>query len=183
MTPEDADEAFDQLYRSNYRRLLAKAMVVTGNRLAPAQDAVQDTFEECWKRLTSEKPPVQNWNAWLAKVVVREALAVAQAGDARREPMERWDEVDVGADPAFSFDLKEAFRRVCNEARRLAPQRRRALVLRCFGGFSTREVAEMMGISEPAVRSHVTFARRDLDWVWQDLRAMGVVEGPGGRET
>ncbi|GAA1215458.1 hypothetical protein GCM10009665_01600 [Kitasatospora nipponensis] len=182
---EEAEAVFDRLCRTTYRRLLAKAVLVTGGQVASAQDAVQESFVKCWQRMTSTgQEPVANWNAWLARVVVHDALA--QIGPARTAVVEGWEGLDaaaLGPDHATSFVLKEAFRTVCKEVRYLPPQRRRCLVFHCLGGFSIREIAGQLGLTESAVRSHITLARRDLRPVWVDLVRMEVLEDGEWRES
>jgi len=51
---------------------------------------------------------------------------------------------------------------VSRALRALAPERADALVLRIFGGLSTAQAAQVMGVSETAIKTLVCQAVRDL---------------------
>ncbi|MFJ1878674.1 RNA polymerase sigma factor [Streptomyces chartreusis] len=76
MSSDHVGPAFDQLYRASYQRMLAKDIGVCGGNSAVAQDAVQEAFIRCWRRMNdADGPSVEDWHAWLSTVVVRECLA------------------------------------------------------------------------------------------------------------
>ncbi|MEV2236019.1 sigma-70 family RNA polymerase sigma factor [Streptomyces phaeochromogenes] len=175
------EDAFDSLYRTWYRTLVAKAFLVTGGRLNAAEDAVQEAFIQCWRRMADPgKPPVQFWGRWLSTTVVREALR-------RRTPdlpfdLGRHDSAVVAPDMAVEVQLKDIYRRVCAEMARLQERPRQAMALRCIAGLSSAEVAEEMGITQSTVRVHLAEARRALEPLRDELRQLGIVDDEeGGR--
>ena len=175
-----SEDAFDSLYRTWYRALLAKAYLVTGRPNA-AEDAVQEAFIQCWRRLTDPYgPPVLHWGGWLSVTVVREAL--------RRHSSEvpfdigRHDGPGNSPDLAVEIQLKDVYRKVCEEMARLRERPRQAVALRCIAGLSTAEVAEEMGITQSTVRVHLAEARRALEPLRMELRQLGILsDEEGGR--
>ncbi|MFJ9250307.1 RNA polymerase sigma factor [Streptomyces sp. NPDC101776] len=174
-------DSFDTLYRTWYRALVAKAFLVTAGHLNAAEDAAQEAFVQCWRRMNDPYgPPVQHWGGWLSTTVVREAL--------RRRSQEvpfdlgRHDSAVTAPDLAVEVQLKEVYRRVCDEMARLKERPRQAMALRCIAGLSTAEVAEEMGITQSTVRVHLAEARRALEPLRIELRQLGMLnDEEGGR--
>lgn len=175
------EDAFDALYRTWYRALVAKAFLATAGHLGAAEDAAQEAFVQCWRRMNDPYgPPVQHWGGWLSATVVREALR-------RRSPnvpldLGHHDSAANTPDLAIEVQLKDVYRRVCVEMARLEERPRQAMALRCIAGLSTAEVAEEMGITQSTVRVHLAKARRALEPLRVDLRQLGIVDDEeGGR--
>jgi len=176
-----SEDDFDSLYRTFYRVLLAKAFLAAGSRLEVAEDAVQEAFMQCWRRMKDpSQPPVQHWGGWLSVTVVREAL--------RRRSTEilfdlgHHDRALTVPDVAVEVHLKEVYRRACTEMARLNERPRQAMALRFIAGLSPAEVAEEMGIAQATVRVHIAEARRALEPLRGELRQLGIVsdETEGG---
>ncbi|MFG2504636.1 RNA polymerase sigma factor [Streptomyces rubiginosohelvolus] len=170
-----SEDAFESLYRTWYRALVAKAFLVTGGRLGVAEDAVQEAFVQCWRRMSDPHgPPVQHWGGWLSVTVVREALR-RRSADVPLD-LSRHDSAVNAPDLAVEVQLKDIYRVVCKEMARLKERPRQAMALRCIAGLSTLEVAEEMGITQSTVRVHLAEARRALEPLRLDLRQLGIVD-------
>ncbi|MDN3029743.1 sigma-70 family RNA polymerase sigma factor [Streptomyces sp. S.PB5] len=173
-----SDDAFESLYRTWYRTLVAKAFLVAGGRDV-AEDAVQEAFIQCWRRMADPRgAPVKHWGGWLAVTAVREALHRRNT-DVVFDPA-RHDSAAHALDLAVEVQLKEVYRRACAEMAGLRERPRRAMALRCIAGLNTAEVAQEMGITQSTVRVHLAEARRALEPLRVELRQMGIVtEGEG----
>ncbi|MGW3291077.1 RNA polymerase sigma factor [Streptomyces sp. NPDC001002] len=174
-----SEDSFDALYRTWYRALVAKAFLVTAGRLNAAEDAAQEAFVQCWRRMNDPcGPSVQHWGAWLSTTAVREAL--------RRRSQEvpfdlgRHDSAVNAPDLAVEVQLKEVYRQVCEEMARLKERPRQAMALRCIAGLTTAEVAEEMGITQSTVRVHLAEARRALEPLRMELAQLGIVDDEEG---
>lgn len=169
---------FDDLFRAWYPRMVSQAFLLSAGRLPLAQDAAQEAFVKCWRRLTDPHAVVvDNWPAWLRVTVINETFAaLKKEAPVRHVGGEELDRADRGLDPASHLDLKDAYRTVCGHIARLS-DRQREVVARCaLGGQSLKEAAVIMGISEGTARAHLYRARQALNPVWTELKAMGVLD-------
>ncbi|MER5885270.1 sigma-70 family RNA polymerase sigma factor [Streptomyces sp. NPDC001941] len=181
MASDEGEPPFERLYRETCRRMLAKGIVVCGGDVALAQDAVQEAYVICWRRMNSGQR-VENWKAWLAVVVVRECLR-ALRGAPGTYPLA---DLEVAArEPEFAehLDLKDAYRRVCGAIVELSDRQRSAVALCCLADLGAREAGRIMGIEAPTVRVHLTRARQALRPLWEELRELGVLEDRWGGEA
>jgi RNA polymerase sigma-70 factor (ECF subfamily) len=115
-----------------------------------AEDIVQETL---W-RAHRQRNPVRNPRAWCFTV----ALNLLRSEFRRPRRIVRLGAVAerAGLDFAAEHALRDQVHRAL---RRVQPEQRTALLLQILGGFSCREIAEMAGISEPAVRQRLFRAR------------------------
>ncbi|MEU9833538.1 RNA polymerase sigma-70 factor [Streptosporangium sp. NPDC048047] len=130
---------------------------------AEAEDLVQDV----WLRWQGcDRAAVDNPAAFLATVTTRLAINESQSARARRETyVGPWlpEPVDTGADPYLGAERGEALEfAVLVLLERLSPTERAAYVLREAFDYPYRQIAEIVGASEPAVRQLVSRARRHV---------------------
>lgn len=182
---DDDAKSLEDLFREWYPRLVAQALVISGGRLALAQDAAQESFLLCWKRMqATHLAPVTNWPAWLRTTVVHEVLRLVKV-NMRTEAVgeEAYARTAVEFDWAALVDLKDAYRKVCEYVASLS-DRQREVIARCsIAGEPLGAVAAEMGITEGTARAHLYRARQALRPIWVELAAMGVFgEGERGQE-
>ncbi len=117
-----------------------------------AQDATQETFVRAWRglgRFRGESAVA----TWLYRIVTNRCLNVIAA----RRPAESLD-LDlrsVSGDPAEITEQRERFAAVARRVASLVPEQRAAVVLRDFEGLSYEDVAEVLGVSVPAVKGRI----------------------------
>lgn len=176
-----SEDAFDSLYRRWYLTMVTKAYLVAGGRRDVAEDAVQEAFIQCWRRMNDPAgPPVEHWGRWLAVTAVREALRHPKKEVAF--DLGHHDTAVNFIDLAVEVQLKDVYRRACAEMAGLRERPRRAMALRCIAGLSSAEVAQEMGITQSTVRVYLAEARRALEPLRVELRQLGIVtEGEGER--
>lgn len=147
-------DRFEAVVVANERRLLALAYRLLGSADA-ARDAVQEVFLKLfrhWDRVGDDP------GGWLYRVTVNVCFD-------QRKRIRPW--VELGA-IALETDLEagaavEEQRRILfEELRRLPERERTAVVLREIEGFTTAEVAALMGSVEVTVRSQISSARAKL---------------------
>lgn len=161
-------EVFDRKHRLVYRI----AYQILSDRGA-AEDIVQETFLTLWQR-ADQHDPSQPLDPWLRRIVTNKAIDRWRAR--RRDPKSTDDTGGAGPaahtrlpggegltqDPTIAARL-DSLQRVWNEvASLLPPQQRAAFYLREIEGADTSEVAETLGCSASAVRSHIALARKRL---------------------
>jgi RNA polymerase sigma-70 factor (sigma-E family) len=159
----DADEALVALYTAHYRSLVRMAALLLHDTPA-AEDVVQDAFvamHASWRRLRDPERAL----AYLRQAVVNRArsrLRHLKVVDRKAPaPMPDAASAEYGAMRALErADVMAALRA-------LPHRQREVLVLRYYSDLSEAQIAEAMGISTGAVKSHasrgVAALRRTLE--------------------
>ncbi|GAA4694228.1 SigE family RNA polymerase sigma factor [Nocardioides conyzicola] len=149
-----ADEALEQLYAAHWRQLVRLSVLLVRDQ-GVAEEVTQDAFVAVharWSRLRDPDLAL----AYLRQAVVnrsRSALrhrAVVERHAARRTP----PLIEAGADQAaLATDRRSA---VLDALRRLPQRQREVLALRYYLELSEAEIADALGISRGAVKSHAS---------------------------
>lgn len=134
--------------------------------LGSATDA-EDLVQDVWLRWqTYDRASVHNPAAFLATTTTRLAINVLQSARVRRETyLGPWlpEPVDTSADPYLGAERDEALGfAVLLLLERLTPNERAAYVLREAFDYPYRQVADILQLSEPAVRQLVSRARKHV---------------------
>lgn len=147
----EADLALEQLYDEHYVRLVRLAVLLLGDA-GRAEEVVQDSFVAIYRRWDQLRDA--NLPAYLRQTVVNRSRSTLRhlAVVSRHAPHEVLDE--PGADHDV---LREERRQSVIEAMAGLPRRQReVLALRYYLDLSEREIAETLGISPGAVKSHAS---------------------------
>ena len=135
---------FDRLYSETYARVLRTLIGMLGSR-ADAEDCTQEAFCRAfrsWPRWRGEVPA----EVWVHRIAINTAitqLRKRRVRDALRLHRSRPDE----RDPASGGELAEVVRAL----RRIRPHEAAAVVLRHYHGYTNREIAHALGVSERTV--------------------------------
>lgn len=135
--------------------------------LGSAVDA-EDVVQEVWVRWQTyaDRASVTNPAAFLATTATRLAINATQTARVRRETyIGPWlpEPVDTSADPHLGAERGEALGfAVLLLLERLTPNERAAYVLREAFDYPYRQIAEILRLSEPAVRQLVSRARKHV---------------------
>ena len=152
-----ANRAFERIYRAHVGDVYRYALAVTGNA-ADAEDVVQTTFMNAFRALERGEQPTKprHWLIAIAHNVCRQRFR-----QSARRPTEVAFEDDVAEALVPSDDAPTAadIQRALNQ---LALNQREALVMRELEGRSYAEIAELLGLSVPAVETLLFRARRAL---------------------
>lgn len=159
---------FGELYISERDRLVSIANRYLKDE-AEAEDVVQDAFVKC----AIAAPDLANRDhavAYLTRTVVNTALNVVRSTSRRAAPIEDLAtanldsrEIDAWNPAADDALMRAADTALVTEAlSRLTEQQRTALLLTASGDYSTKQVAEVLGVSEQQVYTHVSRARAAL---------------------
>jgi len=153
----DADEALVALYTSHYRSLVRLSSLLLHDQAA-AEDVVQDAFvamHGSWRRLREPDKAV----AYLRQAVVnrsRSRLRHLKVAD-RKAPALLPADANAALPSAEHAAMATLDREHVLRAIRSLPQRQReVLVLRYYADLSEAQIAEAMGISTGAVKSHAS---------------------------
>ena len=146
--------AFDSLYTSSFRRLVAQVYAMCGN-FAEAQDCVQEAFVRAWDRrraLDTEQSP----EAWVRTVACRLAIS-------------RWRRAQRALRPADRSQLRDCVREpdasrvaLVRALQQLPPDQRRAVVLHHLCDVSVRDIADETGVPVGTVKARLARGRTAL---------------------
>ncbi|MGH8969095.1 MAG: SigE family RNA polymerase sigma factor [Actinomycetes bacterium] len=148
----DADEAITQIYTAHYRSLVRLAALLLRD-VAVAEEVVQDSFiamHGAWRRLRDPDRAL----AYLRQSVVNRARSALRHHKVELKyapaPMPDAASAEYGALGALEHQ------EVVTALRRLPERQREVLVLRYYVDLSEAEIAEAIGISRGAVKSHAS---------------------------
>jgi RNA polymerase sigma-70 factor (ECF subfamily) len=150
---DSTELAFERAHDAHWVDVFRFALAWT-NDWATAEDIAQDSFTQLWSARHS-----LDWSRpvmpWLLRVARNKAID-------RFRALKRW----FGARPS-EFAMRDPDREVWLDVRaamsRLTSEERSALVSTAVLGLSTAEVAEVLGVTDGAVRAAVSRARKKLE--------------------
>ena len=150
-------EAFEVLATSAGDRLYSVArLILRSSDLA--EDAVQEALVRAWQQLPSLRDH-DKFDAWLYRLVVN---ACADQG----RQLRRWSQQvrtlplnnSVGDETGWVNDREQLARGFD----RLKPEQRAVVVLHYYSGFTTAEIAQMLGIPDGTARSRLHYATETM---------------------
>jgi len=159
--------AFDDVMIHYQRRVVNTARRMLGNQ-EDARDAAQEVFLRLFKYLKSYKQG-QDFDGWLYRIVInvcrdlaRKRPPTAISSCEAERGFRKLDDIAATGDIEDQA-IQSQHRSIVAEAlATLSTKEREALVLRDLEGFSTEEVAKLLGSSQTTVRSQVCSARRKI---------------------
>lgn len=188
MTDDEAVAEFRMLYFAVARDLVNRAMMLTGN-WADAEDLVQASFQELWRRWNQLRHLERSQQrGWLWKVVANMATSVyrKQVRTIVVDPLGNSDMLDIRpshGDPHDALLAKDLLDDCWTVIRNMPPVRRLVIVLWAYGD-STREIAARLGTTKSTVRGHRATAIRELrDKVGPFVTTGNAVAEDDGEET
>jgi RNA polymerase sigma-70 factor (sigma-E family) len=147
-----ADEAVEQLYATHYNRLVRLSVLLVRD-VETAEEVVQDSFVAMHGRWRSLREP-EKALAYLRQAVVNRSRSVLRhrGVQARHAPDPLRDL--PGADEATV--ARERRRQVLDALQQLPRRQREVLALRYYLDLDEAGIAETLGISRGAVKSHAS---------------------------
>ena len=148
----DADEAITQIYAAHYRSLVRLAALLLRD-VGASEEVVQDSFiamHGAWRRLRDPYRAL----AYLRQSVVNRSRSVLRhrTVELRHAPAPMPDAASAEHGAMGSLEHQE----VIVALRRLPERQREVLVLRYYSDLSEADIADALGISRGAVKSHAS---------------------------
>lgn len=150
-------EAFEALATSAADRLYAVARLVLRSTDL-AEDAVQEALVRAWQQLPSLRDP-DKFDGWLYRLVVN---ACSDQGRQQRRWSMQMRPMPVSVTVEDDTNLVADREQLSRGFDRLKPDHRAVVVLHYYSGFSTPEIAQILGIPEGTARSRLHYATEAL---------------------
>ncbi|HET6857008.1 MAG TPA: SigE family RNA polymerase sigma factor [Streptomyces sp.] len=168
-TEKSGTDDFDAFYAATAKRLVATVYAVTGD-LAEAEDAVQEAYVRAWQRwdrVSREGDPLP----WVRTVAVRLAISTWRRTHSRvRAHFRHGPPADL---PSLSAD-RVALVGALSE---LTAEQRQAVVLHHLLDLPVEDVAREAGVSNGAMRTRLSRARKVLGERLSDTTTTGATTG------
>jgi RNA polymerase sigma factor (sigma-70 family) len=154
------DDAFRVIHDRYRARLLAYVRQMLARSNPDAEDVLQDVFVRAFAGLRANGREL-SLRPWLYRIAHNRCV------DELRRPVPPAPEAaDLAptaiSDPVLESETRESLRRLIIDIRRLPDQQRSALLMREMSGMAYTEVAGVLGLSVPAVKSLLVRARLGL---------------------
>ncbi len=148
----DADTAVEEMYAAHYRRLVRLSVILVRD-VETAEEVVQDSFVAMHGRWRFLKDPDKAL-AYLRQTVVNRSRSVLRRRGVQARHLQPVPIDQHGAD----VDALTSERRtnVLDALRELPRRQREVLALRYYLDLSEAEIADTLGISRGAVKSHAS---------------------------
>jgi RNA polymerase sigma-70 factor, ECF subfamily len=165
-------DAFTSLIRKHRQPAFLLALKIIRNP-EDAHEVVQESLLKAFLHLDQFKGDAR-FSTWLGRITLNEALMRIRRRPASEEmPLEEFDASTLSESHAFKMpgvemDPERTFRRaefhrvVRGAVEKLAPGYRQVVVLRHLQECSTRETAEILGLTVTAVKTRLRRARVEL---------------------
>jgi RNA polymerase sigma-70 factor (sigma-E family) len=148
----DADTAVEQLYAAHYRRLVRLSVLLVRDE-GTAEEVVQDAFVAMHAKWHTLDDPHRAL-AYLRQTVVNRSRSVLRhRGVQARHPEQ--PPLDAPAADAHTL-ARERRRMVLDALQQLSERQREVLALRYYLDLDEAAIAEHLGISRGAVKSHAS---------------------------
>jgi RNA polymerase sigma factor (sigma-70 family) len=164
------ERAFDALVRRHRRPLLAYAGRLLGAE-GRAEDALQQALLKAWIALR-DGAEIDDVRAWLYRIVHNSAVTILRR--AQLDCVELNDALDAAA-PEPGPESRLVLRETLSSLAALPELQRRAILLTAVSGNSHGEAAEVLGLSDGAVRGLVYRARASIRNAAAGLLPVGAV--------
>jgi RNA polymerase sigma-70 factor (ECF subfamily) len=164
--PEQTAEEVGALFTKVVHDLHRYAMTLVQGDHAAAEDLVQEAFHDvalAWPTLRDCEHGHQR--AWLFTVTRNKAIRRWKAGtrvEVGTERLERQGKVTAAEDTWHKTICALTLDECRKVLERMPPTRSRVAYLRWYEQWSTREIADLLGIARSTVRVHLKTARDEL---------------------
>jgi RNA polymerase sigma-70 factor (ECF subfamily) len=163
--------AFVELSKRHANKVFQAAYRITRNR-QDAEDALQDSFLKAFVHV-KEFQERSSFSTWLTRIAINSALMILRkkrgsfeisidGTDENAGNFETWEPRSTAEDPESRYVRGEREKELREAIVRLPQVFRDVVELRQAREYSTREIAQALGISVPAVKSRLSRAKNAL---------------------
>jgi len=163
-------DAFMELRRRHAKKLLPRIYRITRS-WEDAEDVLQDSFLKAFVHLKTFEGR-SSFSSWLTRIAINSALMLLRkrrvveisidSSAIDDEHWSGWELADNGKNPEEAYVQRELEQHLHYATRQLRPALQRVVHLRRTEGYSTSEIAAVLGISPSAAKSRLMRAKTAL---------------------
>ena len=157
------EDGFASFFREQFSRI-ALTLIADGASLADAEDATQEAMVLARRKWDS----IGNHAAWVHTVARRRYRRVLRMRKPTVQLPESALETAAASDASDLSIFTEEQQHVLGVIRQL-PLMQGQVFARVYYGLSCKEIAEVLGVSEATVRSHLRHARNNLKEILKEM--------------
>lgn len=147
-------EAFSILYKENVKKIYNYIYYRTGN-IHEAEDLTARVFQRAFNHITRYKKTNVPFSAWLYRIA-HNLVANWHRDSKRRKELPLEDQVNLKIKqdiPEIQIEKKQEVDHLLLAIRKLSNDRQLVLILKYVEGLSNKEIGEVLGKSEGAIKS------------------------------
>lgn len=166
--PDEQLEQIQALHDDHVHALWCFVLSLTGGDRAGAEDVVQETLLRAWRKPLDPRRSHGATRAWLYTVARHLVIDEWRTGRSRREILR----AEAPDGPSTQIDETERVLQswlVADALGQLSTAHREVLQLCFYGGLSTAEAAQRLGVPEGTVKSRTHYALRALRLVLEEM--------------
>ena len=176
---DDDASFFEAVYHATYRPTLTYALRRTSDE-ADAHDVVAETYTVAWRRIR-ELRKARLTQAWLYGIAYK-VLSNHRRSNTRRDALTEKAQqqstfLESSVDPAWSVEQRQEVAEVCAALADLPQRDQEVLRLAAFEELDASEIAVVLSVPAPLVRSMLYRARTRLNKALQSAARQGAATG------
>src|SRR5947209_3638955 len=163
-----------------YQNAVSAVALAAVRDIALSEDVAQSAFLEAWTGLPRLRR-AESFGPWLLQLARRQALAARRSGTRAQSRDHHWSSLqpDTAADAEAAAHAVPNYRDLCAALDQIPDDARELLLLYYREGRSTHQVAELLELSEAAVRKRLERARTTLRTRFVAIGALVLASVPG----
>lgn len=150
-------DAFGQLVQENLQKMYRIAISILQNE-EDAADAIQETMLKCWQKINQVRNE-DYFETWLIRTLINQCKDILKC---RKRTVLVDDIPEAAQEDNYTNTEWKAVLRVLHEKYRIV------LELYYVEGFSTKEIATMMHITDASVRTRLVRGRKQLEQMFRE---------------
>ena len=150
-------DAFGQLVQENLQKMYRIAISILQN-VVDAADAIQETMLKCWQKINQVRNE-DYFETWLIRILINQCKDILKC---RKRTVLVDDIPEAAQEDNYTNTEWKAVLRGLHEKYRIV------LELYYVEGFSTKEIATMLHITDASVRTRLVRGRKQLEQMFRE---------------
>lgn len=152
-------KAQERLYKNYYRAMMTICLRYTKND-EDAVEVLNNGFLKVFKTIQRYDSKQAGLYTWIRTIVINSCIDFIKQKHKLEKVSELSEDVEVHIDPEVTSKIKTE--ELLQQVRRLAPATQAVFNLYVIEGYSHKEIAQMLNISEGTSKWHLSEARKNL---------------------